>query len=59
MAKVKRTAEEKIIIIDDKDLVEEDATQAGGIAGPVGVFGTPANEVDDAYKELLNLNDYE
>lgn len=59
MAKVKRTADEKIIIIDDKDLVEEDATQAGGIAGPVGVFGAPVNEVDDAYKELLNLNDYE
>ena len=48
----------RIWILDIKEIIEEDATQAGGIVGSVSIFGEPTNGVDDAYMELLNLEDY-
>ena len=48
----------RIWIEDIKEVVEEDATQSGGIVGGVSIFGEPVNKVDDAYMELLNLEDY-
>lgn len=48
----------RIWILDIKEIVEEDVSQAGGIVGGVSIFGEPTNGVDDAYMELLNLEDY-
>ena len=48
----------RIWILDIKEMIEEDATQAGGIAGPTSIFGSVDNKVDDVYMELLNLEDY-
>ena len=50
----------RVWILDVKEIVEEDATQSGGIVGPTSIFGSkPNNKVDDVYMELLNLDDYE
>ena len=49
----------RIWILDIKEIVEEDATQAGGIVGPTSIFGSKSNNnVDDVYMQLLNLDDY-
>lgn len=49
----------RIWLLDIKEIVEEDATQAGGITGPTSIFGSgTGNKVDDVYMELLNLEDY-
>lgn len=49
----------RVWVLDIKELVEEDATQAGNIAGPTSIFGSKSgNKVDDVYMELLNLEDY-
>lgn len=49
----------RVWVLDIKELVEEDATQAGGITGPTSLFGSgTSNKVDGVYMELLNLEDY-
>lgn len=49
----------RIWIEDVEEIIEEDATQAGGITGPTSLFGSgTGNKVDDVYMELLNLEDY-
>ena len=49
----------RIWVEDVEEIMEEDATQTGNIAGPTSIFGSKSdNKVDDVYMELLNLEDY-